>query len=99
MPLFLDLALLLEGLHLFAQAAQLFFLQGGEPLALSDVDLGLVDPLTQRLGGDVQIAGFLRYGILLVAGLDQPNGFFLELRQVGPACLAHLHPVSRNLIA
>jgi hypothetical protein len=65
MPLFLYLPLLLEDLHLFAQAAQLFFLLGGEPFPLSGVDLGLVYPLTQRLGGDVQIAGDLRYWIPL----------------------------------
>src|SRR5688572_22626796 len=46
------LPLLLENLHLFAQAAQLFFLFGSEPIALSSVDFGLVDPLTQRLGAE-----------------------------------------------
>jgi hypothetical protein len=31
------------------QTTQLFFLLGGEPFSLSGIDLGLVDPLAQRL--------------------------------------------------
>jgi hypothetical protein len=93
--------LLLEDLHLFAQTAQLFFLHCGEPIALSSVDLCLVDPLlAQCLGGDLQSAGYLRYGILLVRGVNQPNGFLLELRRVELASLTQLlRPLSRNLIA
>jgi hypothetical protein len=42
-------------------------------------DLGLVDPLlAQRLGGDAQIAGYLRYGVLLVGEVNQPDGFVLN---------------------
>jgi hypothetical protein len=35
-------------------------------MALSCVDLGLVDPLAKLLGGDVQISGYLRHRILLL---------------------------------
>jgi hypothetical protein len=38
----------------------------GELIALSCVDLGLVDPLAMLRGGDVQILGYLRHGILLL---------------------------------
>src|SRR4051794_18912028 len=99
MPLFLSLMLLLKDLYLLAQTAQLFFLHCGEPIGLSSVDLCLVDLFpAQCLGGDVQSADYLRYGILLVRGVNQPNGFLLELRRVELASLAQLlRPLSRNV--
>jgi hypothetical protein len=40
---------------------------GGEPITLSGVYLCLIDPLlAKRLGGDVQISGYLRHRILLL---------------------------------
>jgi hypothetical protein len=39
---------------------------GGEPFALSGVDLGLVDPFPKRLGRDIQIASYLRHWIALL---------------------------------
>ena len=82
------------------QAAQLFFLLRGEPIALSGVYLRLVDPLAQRLGRDIQIAGYLRYELLLLGGVNQPDGFLLKFRRVELASLAHLlRLLPRNLIA
>jgi hypothetical protein len=70
---------------------QLFFLLGGEPLALCGVDLVVVDPLlllAQCLGREVKIAGYLRNGLLLVGGgVNQPESFLLEFRRVEPASL------------
>ncbi len=83
------------------KAAKLFFLFGGESPPVSGVDLGLVHPLlARRLGCDIQIAGGLRNGMLLVGGLDQQDGLFLEPRRIQPACLARLlRSLSPNLIA
>ena len=58
-----------------------------------------VDPLAQCLGANAQIAGYLRNGMFLVGSLNQLDGFLLELRRIPSACLAHLRPLSRNLIA
>ena len=63
------------------------------------VDLGLIDPFPKRLWRDIQISGYLRHRIALLGGMNQPNCFLLELRRVEPACLAHLRPLSSNLIA
>jgi hypothetical protein len=84
---------------LTAQAAKLFFLFGREALPVSGIDLCLVDPLAKSLDGDVQVAGDLRDGMLLVGGPNQPDGFLLELGRIKSACLAHLRLLSRNLIA
>jgi hypothetical protein len=46
---------------------------------LSGGYLCLIDPYAKRLGRDVQVAGCLRYGILLITGVNQPDCFLLEL--------------------
>jgi hypothetical protein len=73
---------------------------GGEPFALSGVDLCLVDSLAKRFGRDVKITSYLRHWIPLVGGVNKPDGFLLELRRVEPAPLSQLfRPLSQNLIA
>ena len=57
-------------------------------------------PGAQCLGANAQIAGYLRNGMLFLGSLNQPDGFLLEFRRIPSACLlAHLRPLSRNLIA
>jgi Kef-type K+ transport system membrane component KefB len=77
---FSGFSLLEKSSVLTAQAPELLSLIGGQALALAGVDVGLLDPVAQRLVGDAQVARDL--GDRALRGAGELHGFTPELRRL-----------------
>ena len=75
-----DLALLLEHAYALAELSELDEFLARQPLALTAIDLGLLDRAAQGPGRDAEIAGDLRQRLLL--GRDEADGLLPELRRI-----------------
>ena len=76
----------MQGFDLATKPAQLFFLLGGEPLALSSVYLLLTYLVMQRFWRDIDLSGYFRDGIILLGSSKLPDRLTAKLGWIRWAC-------------